>query len=115
MTSQQSVALIRKQGFVIGVLGLLFDMLYMGVCTARHWQMSGRLVQEINVCTIGWIVSQSYSNLREVCMFRDSCPTDHTNKGARCIPYLELSSGLVPSIFFPIRVKNFLSPLLTKL
>ena len=46
MTSQQSVALIRKLGFINGVLGLLLDMLSMGVGTARHWQMSGRLVQE---------------------------------------------------------------------
>ena len=36
----------------IDVLGLFFDMLTMGVCTAGHWQTSGRLVQEINVCTL---------------------------------------------------------------
>ena len=52
MTSQESVALIRKLGFVIGVLGGLFNMLSMSVCTARHWQMSGRLVQELNVCIV---------------------------------------------------------------
>ena len=34
----------------IDVLGLYFDMLSMGVCT-RFWQTSGRLVQELNVCT----------------------------------------------------------------
>ena len=29
-----------------------FDMLSMGVCTTRHWQAPGRLVQELNVCTV---------------------------------------------------------------
>ena len=36
------------------MLGLLFDM---GVCTTKHWQTSGRLVQGLNVCTaeeISW-------------------------------------------------------------
>ena len=26
----------------------------MGVCTTRHWQSPGRLVQELNVCTVQW-------------------------------------------------------------
>ena len=30
-------------------LAYLFDM---GVCTTSHWQMSGRLVQELNVFTV---------------------------------------------------------------
>ena len=34
---------------VIDVLGLSFDM---GVCATRHWQTPGRLVQELNVCTV---------------------------------------------------------------
>ena len=29
----------------------LFDMLSIGVCTTRHWQPSGRLMQELNGCT----------------------------------------------------------------
>ena len=37
--------------WVIDVLGF-FDMLYMGVCTPRHWQTSGRLVQELYADTI---------------------------------------------------------------
>ena len=34
--------------------GLYFDMLSMHICTTRHWQMSGRLVQEfkLNGCTV---------------------------------------------------------------
>ena len=36
----------------IDVLGLFLDILFMDVCTTRHWQMSGRLVQELNVCTV---------------------------------------------------------------
>ena len=31
---------------VIDVLCLFFDMFSVGVCTTRHWQTSGRLVQE---------------------------------------------------------------------
>ena len=38
--------------WVIGVLGLFLDMLSMGACNTRRWQTSGRLVQEINVCTV---------------------------------------------------------------
>ena len=34
------------------VLGLFFDLLPMGLCTTRHWQSSGRLVQELNICTV---------------------------------------------------------------
>ena len=33
------------------VLGLLFDMLSMGVCTTRHLQTSAWLLQELNVCS----------------------------------------------------------------
>ena len=36
----------------IDVLGLFFDRLSIVVCTTRHWQMFGRLVQELNVCTL---------------------------------------------------------------
>ena len=37
---------------VTDVLGLYFDMLSMDVCTTKHLQTSGRLVQELNVCTV---------------------------------------------------------------
>ena len=36
----------------IDVFGLLLDMLFMGVCTTSHWQTSGRMVQELNICTV---------------------------------------------------------------
>ena len=39
---------LSLDSWVIDVLG--FYMLSMGVCTTRHWQKSGRLVQEFNVC-----------------------------------------------------------------
>ena len=38
--------------WVIGVLGLLCDMLSPGVCITKHWQTAGGLVQELNVCTV---------------------------------------------------------------
>ena len=35
---------LRSQAtWVIDVLGLFFDMLPVGVCTARHWQTSDRM------------------------------------------------------------------------
>ena len=37
--------------WVIDVLGLFYDMLSMDICTTMYWEMSGRLVQELNVCT----------------------------------------------------------------
>ena len=47
------VALIHKATWVIDVLGLIcFDMLPLVVCTTRYWQTLGRLVQELNVCTV---------------------------------------------------------------
>ena len=40
---------------VIDVLGLLFYILSMGVCTNRLWQTTGRIVQELNVCTVVYL------------------------------------------------------------
>ena len=39
------------------MLGLFFGMLSMGVYTTVHFQTSCRLVQELNVCTVGLCVS----------------------------------------------------------
>ena len=33
-------------------LAYIFDMLSTSASTTRHWQTSGRLVQELNVCTV---------------------------------------------------------------
>ena len=38
--------------WVIDVLDLFHDMLSMNVCATRHWHTFGRLVQELNVCTV---------------------------------------------------------------
>ena len=40
---------------VIDVLGLYFEMLSMGMCTTRHWQISGRLVQWIKCLNCTWV------------------------------------------------------------
>ena len=51
MTSQLKVASICKlHGSLICLAYFLTSSL--GVCTIRHWQTSGRLVQELNVCTV---------------------------------------------------------------
>ena len=53
MNSQLKLALINKATWIIYVLGLLFDMLPVGVCTTRHWQTPGRLLQELDIFTVG--------------------------------------------------------------
>ena len=52
ITSQLNIALICKLCVSLMCLTYLFDVLSMGVCTTRHWQTSGELVQELNVCTV---------------------------------------------------------------
>ena len=52
MTSQLNVALIGKLRGSLKCLYYLFDILSMGDCTRKHWQTSGRLVQELNACTV---------------------------------------------------------------
>ena len=47
--------------WVIDVLWY-FLTLSMGVCTTRHWQTSGRLVQELNVCNISSVKADSAIN-----------------------------------------------------
>ena len=39
--------------WVIDVLDLFHDMISMNVCATRQWHTSGRLVQELNACTVG--------------------------------------------------------------
>ena len=36
-------------------LAYIFDMLSVGVCTTKHCQTSGRLVQELSVFTVAWM------------------------------------------------------------
>ena len=44
--------LYSQATWVIDVNSLFSDILSMGVCSIRHWQTSGRLVQELNVCSV---------------------------------------------------------------
>ena len=48
-----NVALIQTI-WTISVLSLSFDILSTGVCTTRHWQTSGQMVEEFNVCIVVW-------------------------------------------------------------
>ena len=52
MTSQLKMALLHKATWVIDVLSLFFDMSSVGVCTTKPHKTSGRLLQELNVCTV---------------------------------------------------------------
>ena len=52
LPQKRNIALIRKLIGSLMCLAPFFDLLCMGVCTARHWQTSGRLVQELNACTV---------------------------------------------------------------
>ena len=51
MTSQLNVALIGKLYGILMCLAYFVGMTW-GVFTTRHWQTSGQLVQELNVCTV---------------------------------------------------------------
>ena len=46
--------------------GLCFDMLSMGVCTTRPWQTPGRLVQELNFCTVDAMHTDYEGNILSV-------------------------------------------------
>ena len=50
------------------MLGLFSDILFIGVCTGGHWQTSGQLVQELNVCTVGKDNQYSVYHI-PICMF----------------------------------------------
>ena len=50
MISQLKIAMILK--LCGSLMCLLFDMLYVVVCTTRHWPTSGRLIQELNAVCI---------------------------------------------------------------
>ena len=55
MTSQLNETLIRNLRVSLVWLAYFFDLVMlvsMDVCTTRHWQMSGQLVQELNTCTV---------------------------------------------------------------
>ena len=52
MTLQLNVALIRKLRGPLECLAYFLEMSSMVVCTTRHLQTSGRLVQKLNVCTV---------------------------------------------------------------
>ena len=49
MTLQLNIAFIRKLHGSLICLADFFDLYSVGVSTARHWQTSGRLVQELSV------------------------------------------------------------------
>ena len=51
MTLQLRVALIFMLSGSLVCWAYFFDLLSLVVCITRHWQTSGRLVQELNVCT----------------------------------------------------------------
>ena len=61
LTTERSFAL--QATWVIGVLDLFLDKLSMSVCTTKHWQTSGRLVQDLDVCTV---VSGELSSIFEL-------------------------------------------------
>ena len=68
MTSQLNVALIRKLCGPLKCLAYFFGMLSMGVCTTRHWQTSGPLVQELNDCTVSVRLHLTVTRLHGRCL-----------------------------------------------
>ena len=63
LTFEHTCSFYSQATRVMDVIGLFSDILSMGVCTTRHWQTSGRPVQELNVrdwALIGLLLSQVY-------------------------------------------------------
>ena len=60
MTLLLKVALIHKLRGSSMCLAYSFDMLSMAVYAIRHWQTTGRLVQELKACTLAGAVAQHY-------------------------------------------------------
>ena len=52
MTSTTKHSFDLQAARVIDVLGLFFNMISIGVCTTRDCQTPGRLVQELDTCTV---------------------------------------------------------------
>ena len=61
--AQKSRFDLQASWVINNVLGLFLEILSLGVCTTRHWQTSGRLVQESNVCTVTPINQTVHSRL----------------------------------------------------
>ena len=49
---QLNVALVHKLRGLLLCLAYFLEVLSIGVGTTRYWHTSGRLVQELNVCTV---------------------------------------------------------------
>ena len=64
MTSELNAAFICKLIGSLMCLADYFDMLSMGDCTTRHWQMFSRLVEEIEVDEV--VVSQWRRRVRQL-------------------------------------------------
>ena len=66
LTIEHSIDL--QATWIIGVLGICFDLLFLSVCTTKLWQTSGRMVQELNVCTAGVIQLKLTMEIAERCI-----------------------------------------------
>ena len=92
LTTERSFG--SKETRAIDVLGLYFDILFMGVCTTRHLQTSGRLVQDLD--SVLYATSITISHRRVVPEAESSNalqPTSH------CL--LELGGGFRRVLRFP--------------
>ena len=99
---------------------LLCDMLFMGVCTTKHWQTSGRLVQELDVCTEvcfpsyvghlwGWLIFWHFIHLFLIyifsfILFMGACTAWHWQTPSRLVQEANVSTlatrngtGMVPA------------------
>ena len=67
MTSQLNEALVCKLGGSLMYLAYFIGTLSTGDCTPRDRQTSGRLVQELNVCTVGDICIKAFVLGKQSC------------------------------------------------
>ena len=85
---QLNVSLIRKLRCSLKCLAYLFDMSFKVVCTTRHWQTSGRLVQELNVCTVRCIIGMEMILDIDISSIRVDLSTSYlTGQGKMILEY----------------------------
>ena len=86
----------------------LFDISAMDACTASHWQTSGRLMQELNLCTVNIIECHNCQHKRVSTYASRSNrtlePSLNVSNATRKFPVSSMTSPTIPLT----KVSNFM-------
>ena len=100
-TFQLNVALISKLRGPLMCFANIFDMVSTVVCTTRHWETSGLLVQKLNACT----VKQGLLSLSVVWFYIKQTHFKSIILSIYCIAYL-----LTTALIFEIKPEKLVQP-----